>query len=294
MNEYIPPDPAIAEKVRQSRLESNEQYRRLEHESPERLREVLLNTKETHIARGNALMFLLLHKDQETLLILPDLFEDPDLGHMAIKHCHSENPNAAAKLRSLLDSPDQNTRADAALRLAMAKDDAVWPYLLEWFHHGDQGHRNVATFGLTKLDAREALELFRQSWETGDRKDSMEDRLVLAERLLSLGDKRGASLLEAVGREAKGAWSNFAAFTLLNHDPVLACTLMLHIIDDGDAEAKGSLVSQVWNIEHNPNAFNAEGIHEARQWVERQLQEHAAGRQVGLPSCVSGEAGSAE
>lgn len=104
-----------------------------------------------------------------------------------------------------------------------------------------------------------------------------DDRLALAGSLLQLGDPCGVPLLEATARSAVGARSVYAAFQLCRHDLLLACTLMLHIADDGDQEAKASLVSQIWNITHSPHAFTADGIHEARQWVDQQLARLRAG-----------------
>jgi hypothetical protein len=271
MKEYIPPDPAWGEMVRKSDQESDEQRQRLENEPSDNLRAVMLDTNETEAARGNALGLLLMRTDPQTQQLLPPLFEDAKIGHLAIRYCHPDNQAGVKRLRSLLTSSNQRTRTMAAIALANAKDNSVKPVMLAWFSGQDQGDRNVAMQALTELDEPAALELFRQSWEAGDRKDSLEDRLCLAERMLNLGDNRGMKLLATVGREAKGAWSSFAGFTLLSHDPTLACEVLLHILDDGDEEAKQSVVSQVWNFERNPNAFNAEGLHEARQWIERQV-----------------------
>ena len=46
---------------------------------------------------------------------------------------------------------------------------------------------------------------------------------------------------------------------------------MLGILDTGDLEAQQSLVSQIWNLTSLPHAFTADGVHEARAWIESQL-----------------------
>jgi hypothetical protein len=51
--------------------------------------------------------------------------------------------------------------------------------------------------------------------------------------------------------------------------------LMLGIIDTGDLKAQQSLVNQIWNLTGLPHAFTADGIHEARVWIESQLAQGA-------------------
>jgi len=41
MNEYVPPDPAVADKVHRSDRESREQYQHLEHAPAERLKQIV-------------------------------------------------------------------------------------------------------------------------------------------------------------------------------------------------------------------------------------------------------------
>jgi hypothetical protein len=47
---------------------------------------------------------------------------------------------------------------------------------------------------------------------------------------------------------------------------------MREILDHGTLESRRSMVNQVWNLTQLPHAFTADGIHEARCWVEQQLQ----------------------
>jgi hypothetical protein len=95
--------------------------------------------------------------------------------------------------------------------------------------------------------------------------------LVLAAALLDLGDKSGSAFLEATARAARGAWSVFAATTIYFHDSHLGLEFMLGILNTGDLDAQQSLVSQIWNLTSLPHAFTADGIHEARAWIESQL-----------------------
>src|SRR5262245_60872179 len=98
MTVYVPPDPAVAERVKKEEQESAEHRRRLEHASPEQLRQVLLDVNEPELARGNALLLLLQRKDPELGAILPDLFEDKDMSRMAIRYC-PWSESAAQRLR---------------------------------------------------------------------------------------------------------------------------------------------------------------------------------------------------
>ena len=48
---------------------------------------------------------------------------------------------------------------------------------------------------------------------------------------------------------------------------------MRHVLDNGDLDAKHSMVNQIcYNFMHSPHAFTADGIHEARLWIERKLE----------------------
>jgi hypothetical protein len=270
MSEYVPLDPAVADKVHQSVRESREQYQRLEHAPAERLKQIVRDPAERAAARGNALLILFVRRDAEVPDILPELFEDPDLGHMAIHHCPLADPRVVAKLRALLDHPRDGTWSEAAVALAKAKDVVVRTRLLDWFHTGDEGHRNVAIEGLIQLGAPDTAELFGESWTSGGRGE--EDCLVLAAALLRLNDARGLESLTAAAQKAKGAWAVFAATAIADYDEACGYRLMLWILDKGDLQAKRALVSHAWNMARLPHAFTADGIHETRLWIEQQLK----------------------
>jgi hypothetical protein len=51
---------------------------------------------------------------------------------------------------------------------------------------------------------------------------------------------------------------------------------MLHILKEGDLEAKQGMVNQISNFENLPHAFTAGGCDEARAWVESQLESASA------------------
>ncbi|HEV3256735.1 MAG TPA: hypothetical protein VG013_07650 [Gemmataceae bacterium] len=281
MSEYIPPDPAEAEQIYRAERESGEQYRRLEHAPAGQLIGLVRDPAGLAAARGNALLILLKRKDPMIPELLPELFEDPALGHLAIRYCPVSDPRVSLRLRGLLDHCRDRVWSQAALALARAKDETLRPRLLEWFHQGDLGHRNVAIEGLIHLDAGQATEIFRHRWGSGGLGE--EDRLVLAAALLRLGDTRGLGLLEASAGRAEGAWSVFAAASVAGHDGVRGLRLMLWILDHGNLEAKRSVVSHGWNMARLPHAFTADGVEETRLWLEQQLQRQLAGAGTSLP-----------
>jgi len=280
VSEYMPPDPAVAEQVYRAERESEDQYRRLEHAPAGQLRGLVRDPAGSTAARGNALLILLMRKDPMIPELLPELFEDPDLGHLAIRSCPVSDPRVSLRLRDLLNHPRDRVWSLAAFALARAKDESLRPRLLEWFHRGDHGHRNVAIEGLIQLDDGRAAEIFRQSWDSEALGE--EDRLVLAAALLRLGDTCGLAWLEAAARKAEGSWSVFAAKSVADHDAVRGLGLLLWIIDHGDLDAKRSVVSHGWNMAHLPHAFTADGLQETRLWIEQQLPRHEAGAGANL------------
>src|SRR5262249_58542404 len=86
------------------------------------------------------------------------------------------------------------------------------PYLLTWFHGGDEPHRNMAAACLRFMKTPEAHRALRGSWEQGGRSEW--DRVGLASALLWSGDSCGVPFLEEVARRADGVWSGGAATPL--------------------------------------------------------------------------------
>jgi HEAT repeat protein len=269
--EYAAPDPAVAELVYRSEQESEREHRRLKDTSSDRLKAVVRDHREPEAARGNALLFLLTRRDPEMPTILLELFDDPNqnLWRSVIRAYRPDEPRIKEKLRRFLDDAHEQSWSGAALALARLQDSTILPRLQTWLLAGDRPHRNVAVQCLKAIDVPGAHALLRSGWDHGFADE--EDRLVLAAALLDIGDLRGLAGLEAAARAAKGAWSVFAATSIYCHRSRRGLELMLGIIDDGDLEAQQSLVSQVWNFAKLPHAFTADGIHEARAWVESQL-----------------------
>jgi hypothetical protein len=220
------------------------------------------------LARSNALLLLLKRKDQELGVVLPDLFEDKAISHLAIRYC-PWSESVADKLRRLLNHPDSAVWAPAALALARHKDETIWHRLLDWLEQGDAGQKNVATDCMIKIDEQRAAAALQRAWDTGN--GTEDEWLVLAAALLRLGDERGLGLLEETARQGHGAWAVFAATSIAPSRPALAYELMLRIADEGDLEAQQALVSHAWNMGRIPGAFTADGLTQARRWVAERL-----------------------
>lgn len=281
---YVAPDPAVAELVYRNQQESEQQHRRLRDMSSDLLKVVARDSLEPEAARAQALLFLLVRRDPEMPGILLELFEDPDqrLWRSVIRAYRPDDPRIKERLRRFVDEAQGQSWAAAALALARLRDRALLPRLEDWLRAGDRPHRNVAIECLKALDAPEARAALRDHWDRGPGDD--EDRLVLAAALLSLGDPSGAALLDATARGAHGSWSVFAATSIYWHDSCRGLEFMRGILNTGDLEAQQSLVSQIWNLTSLPHAFTADGVHEARAWIESQLARE------GRPSSGQGRA----
>src|SRR5437870_8985339 len=167
MAAYVPPDPAVAERVYRENRVSDEQRRRLEDASSDELKRVLLDRSEPEAARGNALLLLLLRREPAAGELLPQLWEDRDLGRLAVQHCPLANPETVARLRALLDHPRSELWSSAALRLARHQDEEIRTRLLAWWHGEDQPHRYVAIQALMVLDAAAARQLLQERFDAG-------------------------------------------------------------------------------------------------------------------------------
>jgi hypothetical protein len=275
MSEYTPhPDAGrFAELAQHVEAESERQRRRVDDAPAELIKQILLDREEPTLARGNALLVLLQRRDPEMPDILLRLFDDPyqDLWLAAIRSYCPDDPRIIGRLRALLDDPRERVWCEAAGALARRQDQAILPRLLVWLERGDEPHRNVAIEYLLQLQQPEALRFLIDAWEAGGR--DANDRVVLAITLLRWGDPRGLPYLEETARRADGAWSVAAATWIWNSRPSPGLVLMRRILDHGTLEAQRAMVSQVWNFSHSPHAFTADGLHDARSWVEQQQRE---------------------
>jgi len=280
MVDCFPPGSDPAEYVRRLEAETDAQRRRLEGLDAEDLKRVLRDQSEPTAARQIAMeqLFLRFRKSADFGAMqvdwLADLMEDPDppIADLAIKHCPLREEHLRARVRALLDSPRDRTRADAAHALARVKDETILPRLLEWLEGPSEPMRNLAIGGLQILNTPEARSTLEAAYQQGGRDEK--DRTVLAMALLRLGDTRGLPLLEGVARRAKGPWSVNAAASIYDHEPLRGLELLLHLVDQGDDEAKRCVVVRVW-IWSRPriaHPFGPEGIGEARAWIEERMR----------------------
>jgi hypothetical protein len=213
-------------------------------------------------------------------IVLP-LWDDPDeqVARMAIEHAPANDPEVTARLHALLDDPRSTQWSTAASVLARRKDTTIIPRLLGWFREGDEGHRNVAWsclcfYRLLEPDPCRALLL--EAWDAGGRDD--DDRVMLAIGLLGLGDRVGWDFLEDLARRADLYAAVSAAETVMEHDPALGLDLMLHILDHGTTfEVRWGMVERIASAAGLPHLWTADGLAEARCWVEQQRQRLESG-----------------
>jgi hypothetical protein len=212
--------------------------------------------------------------------VLP-LWDDPDeqVARMAIEHAPANDPEVTSRLHALLDDLRSTQWSTAATALTRRKDTTIIPRLLGWFREGDEGHRNVAwcclySYGLLERDQCRAL--LREAWDAGGRDD--DDRVMLAIGLLGLGDRVGWGFLGDLARRADLYAAVSAAETVMEHDPALGLDLMLHILDHGTTfEVRWGMVERIASAAGLPHVWTADGLAEARCWVEQQRQKLESG-----------------
>ena len=215
-------------------------------------------------------------RDRALSDILLPLWDDPDrqLAKMAIEQTPPFDPETGERLHALLDDPERVIWSTAASVLARRKDARIVPRLRDWFREGDADHRNVAYSCLCfhqLLGPDECRALLRKEWDAGGRDD--DDRTMLAIGLLGVGDRIGWAFLETHARRADRYSANWAAETLMEHDPVSGLDLMLHILNYGKTfQVRWGMVERIAKSAGLPHLWTADGLTEARHWVEQRRQ----------------------
>lgn len=277
-----------AEQIHAMNSEAARERERLEEADDATLRTLLSDRAGSEATRGTALMLLLArnrHRRDGTLsdILLP-LWDDPDkhLASMAIEQTPRSDPALAGRLHAILDDPEPLVWSTAATVLARRKDSAALPRLRAWFHEGDQDHRNVAyaclcSYGLLGPD--DARALLREAWDAGGRDD--DDRAMLAVGLLERGDRSGWPFLVELARRADRHAAVWAGEMIHSHDPALGLELMLHILDHGTTfQVRWGMVERIAKAAGLPHVWTADGLAEARCWVEQQRQKLVSGGAV--------------
>lgn len=270
MTDYVPPDPSEVECFQRMHEEMRQYQQQIEHLDDQELMELVSDRKQASILREVALHQLVHQRGRKESLTdrLRDLLDDPDprVAAKALFHCPLTDERSLEKARRMSKSTNYSVRGQAVIALGKAGDQTLLPQLLEWFA-GDE-KRELAIEGLVALATEEAKLQLKQGYEQGGCDDR--DRAMLAIALLRLKDERGVDFLKTVAKRARGDLSVAAANWLYcEYDADIGLQLMLHILDDGDGEAKCGMVQQI--PAHLPHQFTADGIHEARLWVQQKL-----------------------
>lgn len=278
MSQYLPPDTTAVEGVRLAEAEAESERRWFEQVASEQLQRFLFDQSEPATTRRNALAVLLgrLRTSPDfpegLATLLEPLLDDPDaeIAAMAVGHFPLIGEQSLDKARRLLDSSQPAVRAEAAAALARVGDTSLLETLLAWFHGDSEMDRIAAIECLATLKTAAAQETLADAWEQGGR--GRGDRVTLSTALLRMGDLRGITFLEEVAQETRGAWSVTAATWIYYHQRARGLRLIRDILDRGDLEARQSMVMQIARLTTLPHVFTAEGFHEARSWVDRQVK----------------------
>ena len=237
MTDYEPPDPSAAEYVHRMNEEIRRCERQIEHLDDQGLKEIVRDRQLPSTLRAVALNQLVPQRDRQDSRAdrLGEFLDDPDphVSAIALFHCPLTAKRLLEKARRLARSNDYRVQGEAVVALAKSRDPELLPQLLEWFAGDDKRH--LAIEALVALDTDEAKRLLEQGFEQGGRDD--DDRARLAVALLRLQDTRGVDYLETVATRAQGDWSVAAARWLyMEHSREMGLRLMLHILDEGDAD----------------------------------------------------------
>src|SRR3989339_845742 len=188
MTDYVPPATTAAERVRLAEAEADAEAQRrwFEQVASEQLERFLYDKTEPTAIRQNAMAVLLerLRKSRDflagTAALLEPLIDDPDVevARTAIRHYPLSGEDALVRVRPLLDSPDGQVRAEAAVALARIGDAGVPERLFAWFNSDQEADRNSAIEGLVALNSADARQTLAEAWELRGR--GRGDRVTLS------------------------------------------------------------------------------------------------------------------
>jgi hypothetical protein len=225
-----------------------------------------------------------LHRDGTLSKICLTLIDDTDvdIAGFVIQSAPADDPEVTARLHAMLDDPRPDRWSRAASTLVSRKDSTITERLLGWFREGDRDHREMSCSCLCfqgLLGSDRCRELLREAWDAGGRDD--DDRTMLALGLLGLGDRVGWAFLGDLARRADCQSASWAAETIMEHDPGFGLDLMLHILDHGTSfEVRWGMVQRIARAAGLPHLWTADGLAEARYWVEQQRQKLESGCNV--------------
>lgn len=282
MRDYTPPDSTVADLVYAREKELEDARREVQGLEPWELRRRLYSQSESTAVRLESLLKLLrqLPRNESRAAKLMELLEpllsdsNPAILCQAIKLCPRCSSELAAKLRTLTHSANASVRSEAFLALAQRGDPETLESCIERFVCSDQSERNLAIEALCVANTPESRRRLLDGFEHGYRGE--QDRVTLGLALLRLGDERGLPLLKEVAQRANDAWSVAAATWIHVYRPVEGLRLMRHILDSGTAAAVQMMVLQISSLADVAHAYTADGIHEARLWIDRQLEDSSA------------------
>ena len=272
MADYQPPPPEVAEYVYEANAECERQRQRLEGASAQTAWTIATNRGESTAARMEAILVLARKRDPRMTELILSLFDDPDTDVWSgvIRSFHPDDPRIRERLRERAQSEDIGAAAEALCVLAMMKDECALTVCRDWLT-GAQGQRNAAVEALRILGSGEAKKLLESRWD--EELPSDEDRHALAFALVQFGHPSAIVHAQRRAELADDDWAVAAATSIYISDKPTGLRLMRKILDEGQLAARQGMVGQISSLAgHLLHEYTADGIYEARLWVEKQIE----------------------
>lgn len=271
MTDYEAPPPEVAEFVHQKRAEWMHEFQRLDGASTETAWSVVTDPSEPVAARLQAIEILRRNKDPRIPDLILSLFDEPDasLWRSAILSFRPDDPRIRQRLRERTESGDRESAAVALFVLALMRDASTLEICKEWLA-GSLGQRRAAVSTLKALGTEQAVQLLKARWT--DTLPTDEDRHTLALFLMECDHAEAVAYVDQLATKVTENWCVQAATSIYRARKDQGLRHMLNILQTGTLEAKQRMVYQISKLAgHLPHEFTADGIHEARLWVEAQL-----------------------
>ncbi|MEQ9410870.1 MAG: hypothetical protein RIK87_24370 [Fuerstiella sp.] len=272
MAEYQARSPEVAAFVHRKNAECEAQRKRLADASADDAWQIAMDTTESDAARLESILVLIRNHDDRLSDLVLSLFDEPDLTvwRSVIRSFHPDCPGIRERLREFAKHHDDDAiAAEALCVLAQMNDASTVSICQDWLTRG-QSSRNAAVETLRLLGGDASMKILEQRWADAGLTD--EDRNTLALALTHFQHRDASNHVLDLARTGTCSWSVAAATTLYLCTPSTGLRCMMDILDTGTPDARRAMVHQISSLAgHLTHEYTADGIHEARLWVETQL-----------------------
>lgn len=271
MNDYEAPPPEVAEYVYAMNAECETARQRLSNVSAGEAWKIATDITENVAARLEAILILCRERDPRLSDLVLALFDETDrrVWRAVIRSIHPDRPEIRARLHETVQQDDVESAAEALCVLAQMRDGSVIATCQDWFSRS-QEQRNVAVEALRILNSETAIQSLRDRWNATLETD--EDRHTLALALIEHGHPAAIAHADRLAAAACDDWAVAAATQFYFSGNPLGLQRMREILDAGTNRVKQSMIRQISGLSAGlPHEYTADGIHEARLWVEAQI-----------------------